>query len=102
MILCSQCGAPGGPEGLGRVCSIAGSILGDEHVDTLYRCPACGCYTLERYVDRFGGVETAAAGGPLTKERGDALAALIARCQIPYDKTCRCEAHREYFGDGLD
>ncbi len=99
---CSRCRAPEGPEGLARVCSIAGSIMGNEHVDTLYHCAKCGCYTIERYVDHFGGGETAALDGPLTRERGEELAALIQRCETPWDKTCRCDAHREYYGDSLD
>jgi predicted RNA-binding Zn-ribbon protein involved in translation (DUF1610 family) len=99
---CSRCAAAESPGGFARVCSIAGSIMGDEHVDTLYSCPACGCYTIERYVDRFGGTETAALDGPVTRERGDALVALIKRCETPYDKNCRCPAHLEYFGGGLD
>jgi hypothetical protein len=53
-------------------------------------------------VDHFCGEETARAEGPIAKERGDHLAAIIARCDRPWDKKCRCPAHREYFGDGLD
>lgn len=102
MFACSRCTAPVSPEGLARACSIAGSLFGNEHIDTLYRCSHCGCYTIERYVDHFDGEETAAPDGPLTKERGEELVALIQRCERPYDKNCRCRAHREYFGDGLD
>lgn len=40
--------------------------------------------------------------GSIAKERGDHLAAIIARCDRHWDKKCRCPAHREYFGDGLD
>jgi hypothetical protein len=102
MILCSQCSAPEGPEGLARVCSISGSIMGDEHIETLYFCATCQCYTVEYYVDHFCGEETVSTEGPVSKERGDQMAAVIARCETPWDKACRCDAHREHFAGSLD
>ena len=36
------------------------------------------------------------------KAEGDAKLALIKRCDQPWNKKCRCDAHREYFGGWLD
>jgi hypothetical protein len=76
--------------------------MGDEHIESLYYCQACGVYTIEYYVDHFCNDETVKTEGPISKERGAELAAIIARCRTPYDKKCRCPAHREYFDGGLD
>jgi hypothetical protein len=103
MVTCSNCGAdPESVKSFARVASISGSIMGDEHIETLYYCQACLCYTIEYYIDRFCNEESVRTEGPVSKERGDQLAAIIARCGQPWDKKCRCPAHREYYGGGLD
>ncbi len=102
-ILCSGCGRAFGGQGApGRVASIAGSIMGDEYVDTYYFCDRCAVYTVEHYHDRFSGEEGASVSGPLPRASGDAKVAIIRRCSTPFDKTCRCQAHLDYFGGSLD
>lgn len=103
MVRCSRCGTDSeGSKVFARVASMSGSIMGDEHTESLYFCQACQCYTILYCVDHFCGEESIRAEGPVSKERGDLLAAVIARCDRPWDKKCRCPAHREYFGDSLD
>ncbi len=85
-----------------RVASISGSIMGDEHTDVYSLCPACGHYTVAQWWDNFTGEETVNVSGPLTRVEGDRRIAVIRRCLQPWDKKCRCEAHREYFNDTLD
>jgi hypothetical protein len=103
MAICSKCGADSERStAFARSASISGSIMGDEHTECLYYCQDCRCYTIYYYVDHFCGEETERSEGPISKEKGDALAAVIARCEKPWDKKCRCPAHREYFGDSLD
>lgn len=85
-----------------RVASISGSIMGDEHTDTYWLCPMCQVYTVEGAWDNFTGVETTSASGPLPKSEGDAQVSLIQKCPQPWDKKCRCRAHRAYFHDTLD
>jgi len=103
MVTCSKCGAdPERVKTFDRTASMSGSIMGDEHIESLYYCQACGVYTIEYYVDHFGGDETARTEGPIAKERGDELVKIISRCDRPWDKKCRCPAHVEYFDGGLD
>jgi hypothetical protein len=103
MAKCSQCGTDSeGSESFARVASMSGSIMGDEHTESLFFCRDCQCYTILYCVDHFCGEETVRAEGPIAKEKGDRLAAIMAKCDLPWDKKCRCPAHREYFGDGLD
>ncbi len=86
-----------------RVAAISGSIMGDEHTDVLYFCPSCCQYTVVEWWDNFtGGEETCKVSGPLSKEAGDERVALIRKCAEPWDKKCRCAAHRAYFNDTLD
>jgi len=76
--------------------------MGDEYAESYYLCEICGVYTVVVMYDRFLGEEESSVRGPLTRAEGDKMIALIRRCSEPWDKTCRCEAHREYFGDWLD
>jgi hypothetical protein len=86
-----------------RIVSMSGCIMGDEHTDTFYFCPACQAYTVESCWDNFtGGDETIEVRGPLNEAQGDGRVGLISRCERPWDKKCRCVAHREYFNDALD
>ena len=100
---CLQCG-----RGLARkgawspVASICGSIMGDEHIESWFYCNRCGVYTVELYHDRFMGEDVVSFRGPISQGEGDGQVALIRRCKQPSDKRCRCEAHRQYFGSGLD
>jgi hypothetical protein len=97
---CRQCGWPFA--GKDRVASITGSIMGDEHTDSYFLCPVCQVYTVVSWRDNFTGLETVTNSGPLAKNDGDALVALIGRCAEPWNKKCRCEAHQEYFRGTLD
>jgi hypothetical protein len=103
MVPCSSCGKHlGESAGTPSSASISGGIMGDEQIDTYFLCPSCGVYTVEVCDDRFCGEETVTRRGPLSKKAGDARVALIQRCPEPWDKKCRCAAHREYFGESLD
>jgi len=99
-IQCSQCKKPF--ESADRLASISGSILGDEYTDSFFLCPACGIYTIASWRDNFTGIETFSASGPVTKSEGDSRVELIRKCDCPWDKKCRCDAHRVYFGGALD
>ncbi len=100
---CAKCGLelddrkPGA-----RVASISGGIMGDEYIDTWYLCPACDHYTVDDYHDAFLGESVIRVRGPFSRAEGDAWVALIRGCERPWDKKCRCPAHREYFNDALD
>jgi len=85
-----------------RIAAISGSIMGDEHTDVYFLCPECRVYTVACWHDNFTGSEILHLAGPKAKAEGDALVALIGRCPRPWDKKCRCEAHRRYFNDALD
>ena len=82
--------------------SISGSIMGDEYTDSYFLCPVCRTYTVASWRDNFTGVETMQLSGPRSKAEGDERIQLINRCDRPWDKKCRCEAHLEYFGNSLD
>lgn len=97
---CAQCNRPFDKED--RVESISGSIMGDEHSDVYYLCPACNHYTVAEWWDNFTGEETMKVSGPLSKEDGDKRVELIRKCAEPWDKKCRCDAHRTYFRNALD
>jgi hypothetical protein len=85
-----------------RVASMSGSICGDECTDAYFFCPVCRLYTLVSWHDNFTGIETKQVTGPIPKQRGDESVALIRQCQSPWDKKCRCAAHRAYFRNMLD
>jgi hypothetical protein len=99
-VQCTGCGRSLGVED--RVASMSGSVMGDEHGDAYSLCPACGAYTVETWWDNFTGVETVDVSGPLSAEAGAERVSLIRQCSRPWDKKCRCDAHRRYFGDALD
>lgn len=85
-----------------RIASMSGSIMGDEHTDSYFLCPVCDVYTVESWRDDFTGLETVNCSGPVARKTGDARVELIRKCSRPWDKKCRCDAHRAYFGGGLD
>jgi hypothetical protein len=97
---CISCHGPFAKED--RVASVSGSIMGDEYTDSYYLCRTCQVYTVETWRDRFCGEESASVSGPRSKGEGDSTVALIQKCSTPWDKRCRCEVHRAYFGDALD
>jgi hypothetical protein len=97
---CIQCNRPFLAED--RVASISGSIMGDEHTDAYFLCPVCGVYTVVSWWDNFTGVEAETLSGPISKQDGDQRVERIRQCSEPWDKKCRCAAHREYFNDTLD
>jgi len=86
----------------GHVVSISGSIMGDECIESYYFCDDCRLYTLEVYFDYFSGEEVSNVYGPISRQEGDAKVALIRQCGQPWNKKCRCPAHRAYFNDLLD
>lgn len=100
MIKCPQCRKI--LEQDAGVASISGSIMGDEYTESYFFCAKCGVYTVEVYHDRFVGEDDVSVRGPVAKSEGDAKVQLIKRCSKPWDKKCRCEAHRAYFGGWLD
>src|SRR5512147_1994829 len=97
---CIQCNRPFLNEE--RIASISGSIMGDEHTDSYFLCPVCGLYTLASWWDNFTGEETLNVSGPLAPQEAKAQIELIKQCPQPWDKKCRCEAHRAYFRGTLD
>ncbi len=84
------------------VASISGSIMGDEYTDVYYRCPVCRVYTVALWRDNFTGEETVSLSGPLPENEGGMRIDIINRCSEPWNKKCRCDAHREYFNNALD
>ena len=97
---CIQCDRPFLDED--RAASISGSIMGDEHTDAYFLCPVCGVYTVVSWRDNFTGVESESLSGPESRQEGNESVKLIDQCPVPWDKKCRCEAHRRYFNDTLD
>jgi hypothetical protein len=103
MIRCTKCGKDlGGGDRSGQLANISGSIMGDECTESYFFCQNCSVYTVEVFWDVFTGEEEVHIRGPLSKENGDEKIRLIGECSTPWDKKCRCPAHRAYFGDSLD
>lgn len=103
MTCCSRCGREFDRRGADRpAASISGSIMGDEYTESYLFCGPCGVYTVEVCHDRFLGEEEIFSRGPVEKPEGDGKVLLIRRCLEPWNKKCRCESHRAYFGDSLD
>jgi hypothetical protein len=84
------------------IASMSGSIMGDEHTDSYFLCPVCGIYTVASWWDNFTGEETLNVSGPLSPQEAKSRIELIQQCPQPWDKKCRCEAHRAYFRGTLD
>jgi len=84
------------------VVSISGSVMGDEYTDSYYPCPSCRFYTVASWRDNFTGVETMSVSDPIPEAHGREMVELITECSRPWDKKCRCPAHRAYFRDALD
>lgn len=103
MVRCPRCGRVLEDEGKGKVtASISGSVMGDEYTESYFLCDACQVYTVRIWRERFCGEDSVSVSGPLSKAEGDAKVELINRCPEPWNKRCRCDAHREYFGSFLD
>ncbi len=103
MVSCLQCKKDLDPGGKGEViASISGSIMGDEYVESFFLCPECNVYTVEVRHEPFLNEDSVSFRGPVSREEGDAAIALIKQCTEPWDKKCRCDAHRAYFQDQLD
>jgi hypothetical protein len=100
LMRCKKCGHPFAAQD--RIASISGSIMGDEHTESYFLCPACDVYTVISWWDNFTGVETVSSSGPLEREKGDTQVGLIEKCRRPWDKHCRCASHTAYFGGSLD
>jgi len=98
MVHCTQCGKEINLDDLeGYVPSISGEVMGDEYIESYYKCVACDVYTIEVIHDRFLGEETVSFRGPISKSEAEAKIALIGQCPDPGNKKCRCAAHRSYF-----
>lgn len=103
MLQCSKCkGELDQPSGESFMASISGGIMGDEYIESYYFCNPCGVYTVKILHDRFLGEDEVFTKGPVSKEDGDAKVELIRQCSQPWDKKCRCDAHRSYFAGALD
>ena len=103
MTRCASCRHRLDDESSCLVVAMHGSLMGDEYVECYYRCPNCGACTMSVVRDRFAGEEVVVTeAAVLSEEEAQRRLALIARCPEPWNKRCRCEAHREYFGDALD
>lgn len=103
MVQCAECGKEFSRKENGDwVASISGGILGDECIETYFFCKGCNVYTVEIYWDCFTGTEKVSIQGPITKDEGDAKVRLIGKCSEPWNKKCRCAAHRSYFCGSLD
>jgi hypothetical protein len=81
---------------------MSGSIMGDEYTDTFFFCDSCGVYTVESAYEPFLGEGDVAYRGPVPREEGEEDVRLIKKCAEPWNKKCRCEAHRSYFRGQLD
>ncbi len=97
---CKQCNRVFSKEEM--IASISGSIMGDEYTDCYYLCPVCKVCTLATWHDNFTGLESVSVSGPIDPRTADERIKLIRQCSEPWDKKCRCKAHREYFNDALD
>jgi hypothetical protein len=71
-------------------------VMGDEYIYSYWYCSACKVYTAEVYHDRFMGEDSVHCQGPISKERGNEILALIRKCPKPNNKRCTCDAHREF------
>lgn len=76
--------------------------MGDEYTDSYCLCQACQVYSVVTFRDRFCGEGSESLSGPLSKREGDEKVGMIRKCATPWDKSCRCEVHRQYFRDALD
>ena len=103
MFQCSSCGKElDDKDGKNIIASISGSIMGDETIETFFHCPACDGYSLEICHDRFCGETTTRTEGPYRRADVAERIALIKQCAEPWNKKCRCEAHKHYFQGWLD
>ena len=103
MMPCSQCGKDLDQESKNALkASISGSIMGDETTESFFFCQECEQYTVEISHDRFCGETSVRYEGPLSKSDAEPRITLIRRCERPWDKKCRCEAHQTYFDNWLD
>jgi hypothetical protein len=101
MVECMKCGNVL-PEGGSPVASISGSILGDECTECYFLCERCGFYTVIIHWDLFAGGEELSKRGPLSESEAVKQIDSIRRCAEPWNKKCRCDAHRSYFDGMLD
>ena len=99
-VKCSRCGRPFRNDE--RLSAISGEVMGDEYIDSYFLCPDCDVYTREIYHDRFCGPDETDIVGPLARADVDKKVKTAKRCKEPWNKKCRCRAHRSYFGGTLD
>ena len=100
---CLGCGATLDVDGKpGPAASLTGGLCGDAFTESWFRCGACDRYTVEVHRDAFLGEATVSWRGPVARAEGDRTVELIRGCPEPWDKACRCPAHRTYFEGALD
>ena len=74
---------------MGFLCT---EVMGDEYIESFWRCGACGHYTRESYHDRFMG-EADSQVRALTPEQGEEQVRVARSCPTPGEKRCPCPAH---------
>ena len=102
-IECTKCGKIIANDDMPNIsASISGSIMGDEYVETYFYCKDCEVYTIEIYHDRFLGEDDIRIQGPVSKIHGDEKIKIINKCNQPWIKKSRANAHLKYFGSILN
>ena len=86
---CTNCGNELGDVET-RAAFMAMKVMGDEYVESYWKCEKCDHYTMRLYHDSFS--------GPDTTSRGDEIVATIRQCPDPGDERCACAAHRKISG----
>ena len=96
---CAKCDLEiGGPER--AVASISAEVMGDEYIESYWLCKKCGVYTKEVFRDSFTTGAHVTVSGPIPRQDGDAEILGLRGCPTPHDKNCRCDAHRQHYGEG--
>ena len=80
-----------------KIASISILVMGDEYIYSYFSCDGCGMYTAERYHDRFIGDSSIGVVGPIPKDEGEHIIALIAACESPNNKHCSCDSHKALY-----
>jgi len=93
---CANCGTYIG-EIKDKDASISILVMGDEYIYSYFRCPSCGMYAAERYLDRFMGDSEIALMKPIPEDEGERIIELIQGCAHPNDKFCQCESHKALY-----
>ncbi|MEN8151271.1 MAG: hypothetical protein ABFS86_15755 [Planctomycetota bacterium] len=95
---CRKCGAD-----LGDLREAAASIClrprEDEETRTYFFCEACGVWSVWLCIeDQWTDEDKLIAVGPVSREEGDRIVALIGECPDPGLSWCRCPVHGKLNG----